>query len=135
MTLTWLFAIALFLVLSMAFASGKTGSITISTARPYDTFSLSFESEVIDVTNFTSSGYQENVAGVFHCDIQFSGPYDQAETIAQGALLSTVFVTGGSTSFTVSTRVKTVRIETGVRNKADQISVSGTSSGTYSITI
>lgn len=119
----------------MAIASGKTGSITISTARPYDNFSIDFQNEVIDTTNFTSSGYAESVAGVFQARISFSGPYDGSESISQGAALATVFVTGSAVSLTITTRVESVKIETAVRNKADTISVTGISTGSYSVTL
>lgn len=120
----------------MAIASGKTGSVTIAaSARPYDQFDLKFKSEVIDTTNFTSSGWQANVAGVFSADCSFSGPYDQAEAVAAGDSLTVTFATGGAASFAVPVRISEIGINTATRNKADQISVSGTSNGALSITI
>ncbi len=119
-----------------AISSGKTGSVTINaTARPYDQFDIKFKSEVIDTTNFTTSGYQTNVPGIFSADVSFSGPYDGAEAIAQGDSIAITFATGSAVSLVITTRLSEVGISTAARNKADQIAVSGTSNGTFSVSL
>ncbi len=120
----------------MAIASGKIASITIAaSARPYDQFDLKFKSEVIDTTNFTSSGYAANVAGIFSCNVSFSGPYDGAEGMAQGDSVSIVFLTGSAVSLTIIVRIGEIGISTAARNKADQIAISGTSNGVFTVTL
>lgn len=120
----------------MAFYPGKAASVTQTTARPYDTFSLDFKAEIVDTTNFTSSGYQENVAGVFSCTVSASGPYDGAESIAQGDSIATTFATGGGgPSFAITARLSSVKIDTATRNKAATIAFTGDSNGSFSVTI
>jgi hypothetical protein len=121
----------------MAFYPGRASSVTISaSARPYNQFDLDFNAEIVDTTNFTSSGYQENVTGITKADISFSGPYDGAEGLAPGDSVSLVFALGGGgPSFTVTTRLSSIKINTAASNQVAQISVSGTSNGTFSVTI
>jgi hypothetical protein len=121
----------------MAFYPGRAASVTISaSARPYDQFSLDFKSEIIPTTNFTSSGYQSNEMGISSCDVSFSGPYDGSEGLAQGDSVSVVFATGGGgPSFTITTRISSIKIDTAASNKVAMIAVSGTSNGTFSVTI
>lgn len=121
----------------MAFFAGKSGSVSISaTARPYDTWEIDATSEIVDVTNFTSSGYSENVAGVFQINVSFSGPYDGSEGIAQGDSVAVTFATGGAgPSFVVTNRLSSVKISTATRNKAATIAATGVSTGSHSLSI
>lgn len=121
----------------MAFYPGKSASITISaSARPYDTFELDFTSEVIDTSNFTSSGYSENVAGMFQINVSYSGPYDGSEGITQGDSVAVTFAAGGGgLSAAITNRISSIKIATAARNKAQTIAVTGVSNGSHSITI
>ena len=122
----------------MAFFPSKAASVTISaTSRPYNTFKLAFKSEIADTTNFTSAGYQSNEAGIFMCDVTFSGPYDGAEGFLPGDSVAITFATGGAgPSFAPTVRLSEVDIDSAnIRNSVSQIACTGTSNGTYSITI
>lgn len=121
----------------MAFYAGKSASITISaTARPFDTWDVELKAEIVDTTNFTSSGYQENLAGVFSADVTFSGPYDGSEAVAQGDSVAITFGTGGGgPTLAPTVRISSAKVSTATRNKAATIAYSGTSNGTYSITL
>lgn len=89
-----------------------------------------------DTTNFTSSGYQENLAGVFSADATFSGPYDGAEGVAQGDSVAVTFATGGAGPTLAPTiRISEAKVTTAARNQAARISYTGTSNGSYSITL
>lgn len=120
----------------MAFYEGKNASVTWSaTSQPMDKFDLDFKAEVIDTTNFTSSGYQSNLAGVFSCDCQTEGPYNGSTGLTQGQSISIAFATGGGgPSFTVSMRNSSMRISTATRNAVSRFSASMTSNGTFSVT-
>lgn len=100
-----------------------------------DRFDLDFKSEVIDVTNFTSSGYQANEAGVFQCDVTTEGPYNGSTGLTQGQSIAMTFATGGGgPSFTMTVRVSSMRIGTATRNQVARFSASMTSNGTFSVT-
>lgn len=91
---------------------------------------------MVDVSNFTSGGYQENLAGIFSAEVSFSGPYDGSEAIAAGDSLAITFATGGGgPSLAPTVRLSSIKIDTAAKGKAATISASGTSNGSYSITI
>lgn len=72
----------------MAFYAGKSSTISIAgTSKPLDTMEISIDGEPVDVTNFTSSGWQELLTGggIRSADITASGPYNG---IASGASAS-----------------------------------------------
>ena len=121
----------------MAFYPGRASSVTISaTARPFSQYDLDFKGEIVDTTNFTSSGYQENVLGITSCTANFSGPYDGAESLAPGDSVAVTFATGGGgPSFAPTVRISSIKLTTAARNQAKQIAVSGESNGTFSVTI
>lgn len=118
----------------MAYYAGKNSSVTISaSARPMDTWSLDLKCDPVDVTNFTSSGYQENVAGVFSADVSFGGPFDGTEGISQGDSVAVTLGVHASLSYAVTVRLSSVKISTDVKGVA-RIDATGTSNGSFSIT-
>ena len=121
----------------MAFFPGKSASVTIAaSARPMDTFEMDFTSEIIDTSNFSSSGYGENVAGMFDINVSWSGPYDAAEGVTQGDSVAVTFAAGGAgLSAVITNRVSSIKIATAARNKAQTIAFTGKSNGSHSITL
>lgn len=121
----------------MAFLPGRASSVTIAaSARPHANFKVSFKGEVVDTTNFTSSGYQENVFGITSASVSYSGPYDAAEGQAVGDSTSIAFATGGAgPTLTITTRIATIDIDAAARNQAVQIAFTGESNGTFSVTL
>lgn len=120
----------------MAFYAGKNASLTFSaTAQPFEKFDLDFKAEVIDTTNFTSSGYQSNTDGVYSCSASFEGPYNGSTGLTQGQSIAVTFaVGGGGPSFAVTLRVGSMRISTATRNQVSRFSASAESNGSYSVT-
>lgn len=120
----------------MAFIPGRGAAVTITTARPHANYKLSYKGEVVDTTNFTSSGYQENVFGITSCSVSYSGPYDGAESQAVGDSTAITFTTGGGgPSMAITTRIATIDIEAAARNQAVQFAVTGKSNGSFSVTL
>ena len=122
----------------MAFYTGKTGSVTIgANAQPLTDWSLDGKVEPIEVTNFTSGGYQESVAGIASIDITASGPYDGGAGAQPGDSASFVLAAGsgaGAPSFTVTARVTSVKIDTNVKGVA-MVSITAQSTGSFSVTL
>lgn len=120
-----------------AFFEGKNASITISaTARTYDRMDLRFRSEVIETSNFTSSGYQSNRSGFRQCDSTFEGPYDGSTGFSDGDSVSIIFAAGGGgPSFTITQRVSDIGLSTAARNQVMREQVTATSNGVFSVTI
>ena len=73
----------------MAFLSGKSGSVTVANASwKLREWSLDMRTDASDVTNFSSSGYRENIAGLTGGSLSMSGPYDSASmALTSGTLL------------------------------------------------
>ena len=120
----------------MSFYSGKNASVTWnSVARDMDKLDLSFKSEVVDTTSFTSSGYQSNLDGIYSFSATTEGPYNGSAGLTQGQLVTVTFATGGGgPSFAIPLRVAEMRISTATRNAVARYSMSMESSGTYSVT-
>ena len=120
----------------MAFYTGKTGTVSIATAsQPLTDWSADFKSESIDVTNFSSSGYQENYAGISSADITASGPYDGSMGAQVGDSAAFVLTAGsGGISYSVTARITSVKIDVNVRGVAI-CTLTATSNGSYSVSV
>ena len=104
----------------MAFFAGKSASILVDTvAKPLDTIDFKSNGEPVDTTNFTSSGWQENVLGIKDVEITASGPYNGISTnvaATDSAGTSVAFVVNfGAGTLTFFARIATVNISTDVR--------------------
>ena len=120
----------------MAFFPGRVASITIAaTTRPYENFSLGFHTDAVPTNNFTGGGYNTNEAGMRGCKATFKGPYDGAEGVADGDLLSIIFATGGGgPSFTITERITDANITTSTGAVAE-IEYVGESSGSFTVVL
>lgn len=132
---TWLYIVAPLLLCTGLFYAGKAASVTIAaTTRPYDTWKFSHKCEIVSTLNFTSSGYEESLAGVFEIDGAFSGPYDGSEAIAPGdSVACTLAAGGGGPSLVITMRLGQFDVETTVRGKIT-LGVTGKSNGSHSLT-
>jgi hypothetical protein len=126
--------------------SGKTGSVSIGgSAQPLTDWSLEISSEPVDITNFTSQGYEENMSGITRANITCSGPYDgliSANIGDAGGLVTAFILSTGTTlgaspttgpSFTINGRVTSVSISQNVRGVA-MVNITAQSNGVLSIT-
>lgn len=122
----------------MAFYTGKSGSVSIGgSSQPLTDWSADFKVENIDTTNFGSSGFQTNEAGIASADITASGPYDGSIGLAPGAsgeFILTTNSTVGAPAFTVTARVNSVKVDVNVKGVA-MVNISATSNGSFTVTV
>ncbi len=120
----------------MTFFAGKNAScVWNATAQTAEKFDLDFSSEVVDTTNFSSAGYQENVAGVFACRGSCDGPYNGSLGITQGELLTITWaVGGGGPSFALPMRNSSIKINTATHNQVARFAIALESSGVFTVT-
>ena len=118
----------------MAFYAGKSGSISVGgAAQPLTDWSADVKVESLDVTNFTSGGWNEVYSGIFSAEISASGPYDGSSGVTQGVIATFVLGVSGGLSMTVTALVTSVKIDLSVKDVA-KISYSATSSGVHALT-
>lgn len=119
----------------MTLYAGKSGSVNITVsgtdyAKPLTDWSMDVKVDGIEVTNFTSGGWQEQVSGIYSVDITASGPYDGDSKITQGTNARfKLGIGGGGPTFTVDALVSSVKVETSVKDVA-KITYTASSSGT-----
>jgi hypothetical protein len=118
------------------FYAVKNASWTYSaSARSVDRYSIDFKSEVIDTTSMVSSGYQENLDGVYSASASVEGTYNGALGLTQGQSVShALAIGGGGPTFTVTYRVASIKLDGQVRNGAHRFSLALESNGTYTVT-
>lgn len=118
----------------MAFYAGKLGSVSIGgSTQPLTDWQMEVQSEPIDVTNFSSSGYAESEAGILSANITCSGPYDGtsgATVGSTGAFVLKYDAVGAG--FTVTARVTNVSVSQNVRGVA-QVNITAQSSGSFTV--
>jgi predicted secreted protein len=126
----------------MAFYAGKGGSISIRTSvgpdvytsKPLSDWSIDIKTDALDVTNFTSGGWQEILAGIFSADISASGPYDGSSLITQGTAARMKLTVATGMDLVVDVRVNSVKIDHSVKDVA-KISYSATSTGVHTFSV
>jgi hypothetical protein len=103
----------------MPFYAGKGGSFSIgATAYPMDTWSISVDTDEVEVTNFQSSGQKSLIAGVQGGSVSASGPWNGA-TITSGALAQFTFGVGVGVGIgPYQVLITSVKIDTTVKEKA-----------------
>lgn len=122
----------------MAYFTGKTGSASIGgNTQPLTDWSADIKGESIDVTNFGSSGYQDNEFGISSADITCSGPYDGSIGLqpgASGTFILTASTDVGAPAYTIAARVTSVKVDVNVRGVA-MVTITATSNGSFSVTV
>lgn len=98
----------------MAYFSGKNAVLQVGmSSLTMDQYDMSTDSEAVDVSNFTSAGDQENVAGFRRIEVSMSGPYSAAIGIAIGAT-GTITVSGstsGAGTFSIAVPVRITQVK------------------------
>lgn len=127
----------------MAFYPGRNASMSIAgTAKPIDSVEFTVNGEIVDVTNFTSTGWQENELGIKKVDITCSGPYNGIGSASSasdfvGASATLAFdcdgAGSGTTALSLSCRISDFKITTDVRGVA-RANYTATSTGTPTLT-
>ena len=120
----------------MAFLAGKAGSIQLAgTDYAFASWTADFKVEASDVTNFTSSGFKENIAGLGSATISARGAFNSA-AMAVTAGNSYVFTLKASStvSYSVTARVTSIKITTDVTKPVD-VDISAESNGVFTPSI
>jgi hypothetical protein len=120
----------------MAFLSGKSGSVTVANASwKLREWSLDMRTDASDVTNFSSSGYRENIAGLTGGSLSMSGPYDSASmALTSGTSYSITLAASNTINFAVTARITNIRVSTSVE-RAVEVSVSAETTGSFTAAI
>jgi hypothetical protein len=121
----------------MAFYAGKTGSVTVGAAVwKLSEWTLDFETDIVDVSNFASSGYRENVAGLTKATITGKGPFDSGSmALTSGTQYSiTLGLNSGGVTFVIPARVGKISLATNVEGKPE-VSFTAESTGTITAAI
>ncbi len=114
--------------------AGKASSITINAvSQQQDTWSLALHADAIDVTNFLSGGFQENIAGIFKATATSSGPYSGNLSLNIGTTYThTHAAGGGGPSFSATYRITDIKISADVKG-ALKAEITGESTGAFTI--
>lgn len=120
----------------MAFLSGKGGSVTVGTASwKLREWSLDMRTDASDVTNFSSSGYRENIAGLTGGSLSCSGPFDStAMALTSGTSYSFTLGASNTVNFAVTARVTNIRISTTIE-RAVEVSITAETNGSFTAAI
>lgn len=117
----------------MGFLAGKSGGVTVGAAVwKLSEWGMDVQTEAIDVTNFESGGFKENIAGLTSAALTFKGKFDStAMAMTTGTSYSFVLEASGSVSYTVTARVTSIRLTT---NVVGAVEVEGAAESTGSFT-
>jgi len=119
----------------MAFYAGKGGAVTVNTvAQPLTDWSMDVKTDSLDVTNFTSGGWQELYSGIFSADISCSGPYDGSSSVTQGTIATFILQVATGLTVTLTALVTSVKVDQNVKDVA-KVSYTATTSGVHTITV
>lgn len=110
----------------MPFYAGKGGSMTIAgTAYPMDTWSVAYETDEVEVSNFQSSGQKSYIAGMLGGTVTTSGPYNGTAPTSGTIISVTCGLASGVNLPALQILVTSVTVDTTVKEKAT-IEVQGT---------
>jgi len=120
----------------MAQLAGKGGSIAFGASNlALREWTLDMRVDPIDVTNFDSAGFKENIAGLTSAAISARGPYNQGSmAVTAGSSYAFNLRVNSTTGFAVTARVTSVRLVTGADN-AVQVDISAESTGSFTAAI
>ena len=120
----------------MGFLAGKSGIITIGAATwKLSDWTIDMQTDALDVTNFSSGGAKENIAGLLSGKISASGAYDSASmALTSGTSYAFVLSMVSGTAITVTARVTNIQIKTDVKD-AVRVSITAESTATFTAAI
>lgn len=104
----------------MPFYAGKGGWFDIDGVQyPMDTWSVSIETDEVEVTNFQSLGQKNLIAGIQGGTVSASGPYNgTAPTSGALAFFTFGLATGGPSIGPYQVLITSVKVDTAVKEKA-----------------
>lgn len=116
--------------------SGKEGSVAVGGVDyAFGKWSLDIDGDLPDVTNFTSGGCDENVAGIDGATVSLEGPFKPGfMPLARGTVYVFTLRVSATATFSISARVKTISPSTDVKDAA-RIKVTAKSTGVFTPSI
>lgn len=120
----------------MAQLAGKSGYVALgNTNYAFSMWTADFNTDAVDVTNFSSSGYHENIAGLTGAKITARGPFNStAMAVTSGTSYAFTLGASGSVTYAVTARVTAIKLTTDV-TKAVEVEISAESTGTFTAAI
>lgn len=121
---------------SGTYKSGKKGYFKFDAATYcFNSWDCDIETDLVDVSNFCSQGYQENVAGFQRVKFSAAGPHNIGGTaVVSGKEYMAHFGEDVGIEYAVNVRVGNVKI--GNRHDGSpQVEVSGESNGSFTPSI
>lgn len=120
----------------MAFLAGKGGGVTVGVAVwKLSSWTLDMQTDALDVTNFESSGYKENIAGLTSGRISARGPFDStAMALTAGTSYTFTLEVSSTVSYTVTARVTNISTTTDVTRPVE-VSITAESTGSFTASI
>ncbi len=116
----------------MAFLAGKAAGVVVgATSYRFSNWRLSVKMDALDVTNYGSAGFRENIAGLGSATINVSGKLDAGNmAFTAGTVYTLVLQASGSVSFTVAARLESIDVSAPVENVVDA-TLNFVSTGTF----
>jgi hypothetical protein len=107
----------------MAFLAGKSADVVIGvTSYKFREWRATMRGDIIDTTNFGSSGYRENIAGLVGASITLRGLHDStAMAFTVGTSYTLILKSSASVSYTVSARLETIETGTTVEGAVEAV--------------
>lgn len=120
----------------MARLSGKSGSIALGgTNYDFGKWELEFDGDDPEVTNFSSGGCYENLAGIDKSTITADGPYNAGNMpLTRGVVYTFLLRASNAVTWTVAARVKSIKPVTDVKD-AVRLSITAVSTGVFTPSI
>jgi hypothetical protein len=118
--------------------SGKIGYVNIgSTPYAFRHWSVPLKAEILDVSNFLSAGFDQEIVGFFGCKIDLEGPYDEGNMPLTVGALGTFhlgFNATGAIELLVNAIVDEVTATVDAK-KEQTLKVSAKSTGVFTINV
>ncbi len=120
----------------MAFLAGKSGGVSVAAAVwKLSEWTADMQTELVEVTNFESAGYHENIAGITKAEITAKGPFDStAMALTAGTSYAFTLEASGAVTYAITARVSNIRLITNVA-KAVEVEITATSTGSFTAAI
>src|SRR6185312_16571778 len=96
--------------------AGKSGYAALGNSNfAFSSWTADVQVDVLDITNFTSGGFKENIAGLAGAKITARGPYNSgAMAITAGSTYAMVLGMSASVTFNTTARIETISVTTDV---------------------
>jgi hypothetical protein len=119
----------------MSFASGKDGAVLVgSTPYAFGKWDLDINTKAVPTNNFTSQGFNDNVAGFTGGTITLQGPWDIGSMPLTSGTVYTFNLNNGITTIPVPARVTNIKPSNDAEG-TPTVSVTAVSKGVFTPSI